>query len=778
MAIWTGYWPDPDLSRGLELTPLAASPKVTRSFVQTIRCWTALQAGPAYQIFVTQFKPQLNIYLENDPDLMLGPRARYTCCMVGRSEYKIYPAIILHSPDESFCRKVDKIIRSSDEWKIFKKSNPLFVLITAARAPSRISPGTSPHDGDEAGDDQVTVISHEPAHRLFGTSISFQKSGPSPSPMGGNATLGGIVFLDGVPYGLTVAHALNSSQQHDRPQSSLNLGFPCVEMYGFGDEDDSLFAALAQDEPTEPDTIETDTEGLSGPVQGTVRPEMSRSSQGALQQSSDDGKDWALIKLSPAQAVQARTRNLNYLPGLVLQNGEPLVVSRMGVVSSQEQRVLLVTASKGAMQGTVSSTPSFYRSDGQRRFGEVLSVRLDRGLVFGDSGSWVIDAAEGFWLGHIIAEEPSETVAYLVPAHIIAQDIELKVDARFSIAGPAVGDGASVSASATTSSDNALVSQSSPTDGPESLNILDAELGAVSLVSETKQPSEQDDYDVRPDDIVIAVVGVTGSGKSTFISQFSETSVIIGHGLDSCTNTVSIYKCHSPSIRRFFMIDTPGFDDTYKSDSDVLSDIAIWLRDAYQRNFLLTGIIYLHRIIDVRFGGASMLNQRLWRRICGKDALPHVVLATTFWDQIDEVLGAERESELANKEDIWGSWIEKGSVLFRQRDRDSAEQIINMFARKRSGGQGTMILTLQKELVDEGKSLDRTSAGAELQVRLEAVQKRYEAELASVREELMEALEAHDRELEAQLEKERRALEQRLDRERVARQKLKADTRG
>jgi len=37
----------------------------------------------------------------------------------------------------------------------------------------------------------------------------------------------------------------------------------------------------------------------------------------------------------------------------------------------------------------------------------------------------------------------------------------------------------------------------------------------------------------RPGDIVIAVMGITGSGKSTFISHFAE-GVIIGHTLEAC----------------------------------------------------------------------------------------------------------------------------------------------------------------------------------------------------------------------------------------------------
>jgi hypothetical protein len=35
-------------------------------------------------------------------------------------------------------------------------------------------------------------------------------------------------------------------------------------------------------------------------------------------------------------------------------------------------------------------------------------------------------------------------------------------------------------------------------------------------------------------DIIIAVMGVTGAGKSTFISLLSDEKIEIGHGLKSC----------------------------------------------------------------------------------------------------------------------------------------------------------------------------------------------------------------------------------------------------
>jgi GTPase Era involved in 16S rRNA processing len=56
--------------------------------------------------------------------------------------------------------------------------------------------------------------------------------------------------------------------------------------------------------------------------------------------------------------------------------------------------------------------------------------------------------------------------------------------------------------------------------------------------------------------------------------------VRIGHRLLSCTDEVRAVRCQHPSKDGdIVLVDTPGFDDTFKSDAQILEQIANWLKD-------------------------------------------------------------------------------------------------------------------------------------------------------------------------------------------------------
>ncbi|KAJ8114619.1 hypothetical protein OPT61_g3546 [Boeremia exigua] len=262
-----------------------------------------------------------------------------------------------------------------------------------------------------------------------------------------------------------------------------------------------------------------------------------------------------------------------------------------------------------------------------------------------------------------------------------------------------------------------------------------------------------------PGDLVIAVMGVTGVGKSTFINLFSNNKTVVGHGLEACTAKVEIYPATLPDGTKLFLVDTPGFDDTYKPDTDILKEIANWLATAYEDKIQLAGIVYLHRILDVRLGGAAMKNLRMFRALCGESSLEAVVLATTRWEKVDQDEGLDREQQLKTNPQMWQRMIQHGSKVMRQNnDAVSANTILQYLIRRRK----PVTLDIQRELVDNKKDLNETSAGQELHAELERQKREYERQLAELRQEMATALQQMDYEMKQQLQVERADLERRL----------------
>ena len=62
-----------------------------------------------------------------------------------------------------------------------------------------------------------------------------------------------------------------------------------------------------------------------------------------------------------------------------------------------------------------------------------------------------------------------------------------------------------------------------------------------------------------------------------FINCASGSSLRVGTGLESCTDEVNPVDAFALDGRPVVLIDTPGFDDTSKSDTDILNSIAAYL---------------------------------------------------------------------------------------------------------------------------------------------------------------------------------------------------------
>ena len=115
------------------------------------------------------------------------------------------------------------------------------------------------------------------------------------------------------------------------------------------------------------------------------------------------------------------------------------------------------------------------------------------------------------------------------------------------------------------------------------------------------------------------------------------------------------------------LIDTPGFDDTNRSDSDVLKDLAYWLGISYEKKKIrLTGLIYLHPISHVRMAGTPFKNLRTFRKMVGTGSMSSVALVSTMWGPSSGKEEAEREELLRMKPEYWGNMIKEGAKAHRQ----------------------------------------------------------------------------------------------------------------
>jgi len=211
---------------------------------------------------------------------------------------------------------------------------------------------------------------------------------------------------------------------------------------------------------------------------------------------------------------------------------------------------------------------------------------------------------------------------------------------------------------------------------------------------------------------------------------------------------------------RVHLIDTPGFDDTNRKDTEVLRDIAGWLGVTYDNKIKLSGLIYLHRITDVRMTGSAKRNLFMFQKLCGSDCLPNVILATTMWGLVEPNLGAAREKELVETEDFWGYMKRSGSSVVRHMGtRTSAMQILELLLNRCH----EMTLAIQQEINVEGRDLDDTGAGRQVNEDILKERERHQRELRELESDMREAIDAKNHQAEEQIRQLQKDLQDKID---------------
>ena len=231
---------------------------------------------------------------------------------------------------------------------------------------------------------------------------------------------------------------------------------------------------------------------------------------------------------------------------------------------------------------------------------------------------------------------------------------------------------------------------------------------------------------------------------------------------------------------KIVLIDSPGFNDTDRSEAEVLAEIANYLDYTYRNppHLKLTGIVYLQSIMDPKMYGSSLRNLRMFKDLCGESPLKNVVLATNRWEEA-RLLGKEqqaldKEGELRKDPQFWEPLLKGGSRMVRWEDTtDSALDIIRMFVNKTPE-----VLQIQKELVDQHKNLIDTKAGNTVNEEAIRLEKEYQEELSQIRKEMDEAKAARDVEMQEALEMARKDYERKLDKVRDEQKMLRYERRN
>ncbi|KAJ4362105.1 hypothetical protein N0V95_001562 [Ascochyta clinopodiicola] len=167
-------------------------------------------------------------------------------------------------------------------------------------------------------------------------------------------------------------------------------------------------------------------------------------------------------------------------------------------------------------------------------------------------------------------------------------------------------------------------------------------------------------------------------------------------------------------------------EGTVGLDPEILK-ITNWLCTAYGQKIRLSGIIYLQSIGQNRMMGAAMRSLRMLEMLVGEENAGTIVLATTFWQEFTLDFALSREKEL--RKSFWQRLVKEGSNVMRQdRGKDSACEILQYLMDRRI----RLVLALQREVVEEGLSLNQTGFGKELQAQLDSIRASCERRLETL----------------------------------------------
>lgn len=226
------------------------------------------------------------------------------------------------------------------------------------------------------------------------------------------------------------------------------------------------------------------------------------------------------------------------------------------------------------------------------------------------------------------------------------------------------------------------------------------------------------------------------------------------------TQQLDVYLCKDLFDHRVWLVDTPGFDDTIRSNAEILNEIATFFVKLYDKDIQFSGIIYLHRITDPKMSGTAIKNLELFKLMCGERCFPIVRMVTTRWNELatespgfQEAL--KRESQLAESAKFFKPMLDGGSKLMKHENTSQAATKIVVDSLLYPEPQ-KMALDIQYEMFTRRLRLSQTAAGRFLDQEQSKFRRRYDEELKEIEASMKEAIRLKDEDMLAMLRSEQK----------------------
>ncbi|KAL9633347.1 MAG: hypothetical protein Q9164_004751 [Protoblastenia rupestris] len=421
-------WPNAEASAG--------------DFVESMKgnntCWDVI--GPARAQY-EDLSTEINEHLEQcgDPALKGVP---FSLFMIGPTKRKSNPTIVFFSSDKDSRDLVRLTVKRTGILERY----PGFRTMAADQAmgigkPKSAMEGVKTKSEHVARMDEKRLILRPTSQGLAGGILELYEHSPSNSKSS-TSTIGGLFEWQGRWFALTAAHIFDESigSLFSNFGASGELEYDIDEV----EDDDS--------------ETETDTSTVDITSQGSLTPEVTRSSQSgkSSRYSDETSTNVSTTSLSnellldhtsshPTQGFEATGPWVSSAG--VLEPFLDVALIEIPVTESQRYAtekygisdvigdvigepgsvdVCVITRGENPVNGRLSGTPTFVMSTVSQKMQELWTIHCEQNLVEGDSGAWVVGAQDRRVYGHVVAISSKSNFAYIVPLKKVFSALEEK----------------------------------------------------------------------------------------------------------------------------------------------------------------------------------------------------------------------------------------------------------------------------------------------------------------------------------------------------------------